>query len=96
MPLLIKNPWEAKNKSWFGIVESYRLLDGSWTVLSETSRFAQVHLGKLDETAVNHDDDDEGGDDPDAFFKLVSKLPYFFVLTSPPKTQNKIATLSQT
>lgn len=77
-------------------MESYRLLDGSWTVLSETSRFAQVHLGKLDETAVNHDDDDEGGDDPDAFFKLVSKLPYFFVLTSPPKTQNKIATLSQT
>ena len=60
--------------------------------MSETSRFAQVHLGKLDETAVNHDDDDddEGGDDPDAFFKLVSKLPYFFCFDIPSKNPKQI------
>ncbi len=50
-------------------MESFQLLDSSWTVLSETAHFAQVHLGNLDERAVSDNEDGE----QDACFKIVSK-----------------------
>lgn len=49
---LAHSPLKAKNKSWFGIMESYNMLDGAWTILSETSRFAQQELGNM-----SHDDE---------------------------------------
>lgn len=62
------SPAQAKNKSWFGIMESYRMLDSCWTVLSETTRFAQTQLGNMDED----DDNDEGGSDDDDAYLLLS------------------------
>ena len=43
----MKPALQAKNKSWFGIMESYKLLDSTWTLLSETSEFAQVQLQRM-------------------------------------------------
>ena len=36
---------QAKNKSWLGIRECFRTLDGSWTYLAESSNHAQKLLG---------------------------------------------------
>ena len=50
---------QAKNKSWFGVMEAYEMLDSCWTVLSETSSFAQVLLENLDDNwDVDEDDED--------------------------------------
>ena len=39
------------------------MLDSAWTILSETSRFAQVQLEKLDDDNWDVDDDDEKDQD---------------------------------
>ena len=57
------SPCEAKNKSWFGCIEAFRMLDSCWTVLSETSRFAQTELDNLDDANEWWDDGDEQGDE---------------------------------
>ena len=43
----MKSASQAKNKSWFGILESYKILDSTWTLLAETSEFAQVQLQRM-------------------------------------------------
>lgn len=40
-------PFEAKNKSWFGIMQSFKMLDSNWTMLSETAQYAQVMLNNM-------------------------------------------------
>ena len=59
------NPCEAKNKSWFGCVEAYRMLDSCWTVLSETSLFAQTELENLDAAGEWWDDGGNGEEEGD-------------------------------
>ena len=64
------SPCEAKNKSWFGCIEAFRMLDSCWTVLSETSRFAQRELDNLDDANEWWDYGDEQGDeDTQPFFE---------------------------
>ena len=50
---------QAKNKSWFGVMEAYDMLDSCWTILSETSQFAQVMLQNLEADQWDVDDDDD-------------------------------------
>ena len=50
---------QAKNKSWFGILEAYKMLDSCWTILSETARFAQTLLDNLDDDWDREEDEDQ-------------------------------------
>lgn len=45
------------------------MLDSCWTVLSETSRFAQTELDNLDDANEWWDDGDEQGEDTQPFFE---------------------------
>ena len=41
--------FEAKNKHWFGVVDSMARLDGDWTILEETLAMANGNHSLLSE-----------------------------------------------
>lgn len=73
------SPCEAKNKSWFGCIEAFRMLDSCWTVLSETSRFAQTELDNLDDANEWWDDGDEQGDEDTQPFLSITNTSHLCV-----------------